>query len=248
MKRKTIKIVLIAIPILLLAKCSGIVDDILGEQFPLNINNNGNSVKIHFNKIKNTKIIIYAKYSTNKCSTMRLNAEYTKISYSPMRKTEKIEVKDGVATSVIPVNGGGWCNWKLVNIDIAPVPIESSLRVSSSLVIDVSDTKVNNISYDIILVPFTRIYSSKPDDTYYVLSKKENKSISEEKGGDVYFNAEVINDLATHAFLDKNIIIYPDGTEIYYEESGKLLSPDFIDILENSNLKNSISKEKYMLY
>lgn len=75
MKRKVIKIVLIAIPILLLVKCSGVVDDILGRQFPLNVNNDGNSIKVHVNDINNIDVKVEAtymskkmRYCTSKCS------------------------------------------------------------------------------------------------------------------------------------------------------------------------------------
>lgn len=60
MKRKIINIVIIAIPVLLLVKCSGIVDDILGSQFPLNVHNDGNNIKIHINDIKDSVVNVEA--------------------------------------------------------------------------------------------------------------------------------------------------------------------------------------------
>jgi len=148
MKRKIIKRVIIAIPILLLVKCSGIVDDILGSQFPLNILNGGNNIKIHINDIKDSVVSVEAKYITEKCTKARLDASYTEVSYSPIRRTveiDSIENRNGITTFTVPINGGGWCNWALTTVFIELTPRENKGIVSTAIPIDVVNTDMSYI-------------------------------------------------------------------------------------------------------
>lgn len=186
MKQKIIKTVIIAIPVLLLVKCSGIVDDILGSQFPLNISNGGNSIKIHMNDIKDSAVSVEAKYITEKCTKARLDASYTEISYSPIRRTveiDNIENSNGITIFTVPISGGGWCNWYLTNIYVTPTPIKNIADTSTSIVINVTNTDASSISYNISLAPIVQKRNNSKDEFYYILSKRGLKEISNQKNG-----------------------------------------------------------------
>lgn len=156
MKRKIIKCLIIAVPVLLLVKCTGIVDDFLGSQFPLNIHNDGNSIKIHINDIKDSTVSVEAKYITEKCTKARLDASYTEISYSPIRRTveiDNIENSNGITTFTVPISGGGWCNWRLTTVAIKPTSRKNKATASTAIGIDVVGTDTNYLSYNILLAP-----------------------------------------------------------------------------------------------
>lgn len=246
MKRKIIKRVIIAIPILLLVKCSGIVDDILGSQFPLNIHNDGNNIKIHINDIKDSTVVVKARYITEKCTKARLNAAYTEISYSPIRRTveiDNIDNNDGITIFTVPINGGGWCNWTLTTALIELTPRENKGIVSTIIPIDVVNTDINHISYDILLAPiFIKEYNGK-DEFYYRVSKIGDNKISNNKSGEIYINAILKNELLTYSLVDKGVVIFPNGVKKNFSSHSNLISPDFNEIMENSILKDEIITE-----
>lgn len=247
MKRKIIKRVIIAIPILLLVKCSGVVDDILGSQFPLNIRNDGNNIKIHINDMKDSTVVVEARYITEKCTKARLNAAYTEISYSPIRRTveiDNIDNNNGITVFTVPINGGGWCNWHLTKMYITPTPRKNKATASTSIGIDVVDTDTNNLSYNILLAPMVRKKNNKQDEYYYRISKSGHNKISNNKNGEVHINAELKNELLTYSLMDEDVIIFPNGIKKNYRGSSKLIFPDFNEIVENSTLKDKIITEK----
>lgn len=247
MKRKIIKSVIIAIPVLLLVKCSGIVDDILGSKFPLNINNDGNNIKIHINDIKDSTVKVKAVYLSQKCTTAHLNAAYTKISYSPDETSvdvNNIENSDGITTFTVPINGGGWCNWGLTKIFIKPNPRKNKSTVSTSIGIDVVSTDINHIAYNILLAPIIIKEKNEKDEYYYRVSKIRDNKISNNENGEIYINAKLKDELLTYSLMDEGMVIFPNGVKKNYRDSSKLIFPDFNEIMENSTLKNNTSDDK----
>ncbi|WP_413483523.1 hypothetical protein [Morganella psychrotolerans] len=246
MKRKIIKRVLIAIPILFLIKCSGVVDDILGSQFPLNINNDGNNIKIHINEIKNSIVEVEAIYLTERCTKARLNAAYTEISYSPIRRRVEIdnaENSNGITTFTVPISGGGWCNWGLTRIVITPTPRKNKASASTSIAIDISKTDINSVSYNISLAPIIRKKENKKYEFYYIISKAGMKEISNFKNGNIYVNAYLKDELLTESLVDEGIVIFPNGTKVDYSGNSQLIFPEFNTILKNSKLKGELNEE-----
>ncbi|SPX81858.1 Uncharacterised protein [Morganella morganii] len=247
MKRKIIKRVIIAIPILLLVKCSGVVDDILGGQFPLNIRNDGNNIKIHINDIKDSEVRVEATYLSKKCTTAHLNAAYTKISYSSDEESvniDNIENSNGITVFTVPINGGGWCNWALTTALIELTPRENKGVVSTRIPIDVVNTDINHISHDILLAPIIiKEYNGK-DEFYYRASKIGDNKISNNKNGEIYINATLKNELLTYSLMDKGVVIFPNGVKKSLSSHSDLISPDFNEIVENSTLKDKIITEK----
>ncbi|OBU09378.1 hypothetical protein [Morganella psychrotolerans] len=189
MKRKIIKRGLIALPILFLIKCSGVVDDILGSQFPLNVNNDGNNIKIHINEIKNSIVKVEATYLTERCTKARLNAAYTEISYSPIRRIVDIDNavnSDGITTFTVPISGGGWCNWELTKLYITPIPRENNADTSMSMVVNVLKTDIDSVLYDVSLAPIVQINKNEKDEFYYIISRSGAREISNYKDGNIY--------------------------------------------------------------
>lgn len=225
---------------LLLVKCSGVVDDILGSQFPLNTHNDGNNIKIHINDIKDSEVMVEATYLSKKCTTAHLNAAYTKISYSSDEESVNIENSDGITVFTVPINGGGWCNWHLTKMYITPISRKNKATASTSVGIDVVDTDTNYLSYNILLAPIVRQRNNKQDEYYYRISKSGNNKISNNKNGEVHIAAELKNELLTYSLMDEDVIIFPNGIKKNYRGSSKLIFPDFNEIVENSTLKDKI--------
>ncbi|MBW5405837.1 hypothetical protein ACISK3_10775 [Morganella morganii] len=247
MKRKIIKRVIIAIPVLFLVKCSGVVDDILGSQFPLNIHNDGNNIKIHINDIKDSVVTVKATYLSKKCTTAHLDAAYTKISYSSDEESvsiDNIDNNDGITVFTVPINGGGWCNWGLTKIFIKPTPHKNKGTVSTSIPIDVVNSDINYISYDILLAPVIIKEYNGEDEFYYKVSNIGDNKISNNKSGEIYINATLKNELLTYSLVDKGVVIFPNGVKKNFSSHSDLISPDFNEIVENSTLKDKIITEK----
>lgn len=239
MKRKIIKRLIIVVPVLLLVKCSGIVDDILGSQFPLNIRNGGNNIKIHINDIKDSIVKVKVIYLSQKYTTAHLNAAYTKVSYSPIRRTveiDNIENSNGITTFTVPISGGGWCNWGLSEIYITPKPKNTPSNTSSFLLVNVSDTESSRVSYDVFLAPIILKYNNGMVDNYYSISNNNEDYISDYKDGEIEVNFKLKNELLTHSLVDEGIVIFPNGVRKNYKGSDKLTSPEFNEIIENSVL------------
>lgn len=247
MKRKIIKTVIIAIPVLLLVKCSGIVDDILGSQFPLNVHNDGNNIKIHINDIKDSVVNVEATYLSKKCTTANLNAAYTKISYSSDKISvdiNNIENRNGITTFTVPISGGGWCNWALTTVFIELTPQKNKGIVSTRIPIDIMNININYISYDILIAPIIiKDYNGK-DEFYYGISKIGDNKISNSKSGEIYINATLKNELLTYSLMDKGVVIFPNGVKKNHSSHRDLISPDFNEIMENSTLKNNTPDDK----
>ncbi|MET4862713.1 hypothetical protein [Morganella morganii] len=247
MKRKIIKRLIFAIPVLLLVKFSGIVDDILGSQFPLNIRNDGNNIKIHINDIKDSVVSVEATYLSKRCTTAHLNAAYTKISYSSDKISvdiDNIESSNGMTIFTVPISGGGWCNWHLAKIYITPAPRENTADTSTSIVINVTKTDNNYISYDVLLAPIVKKSNKLNDEFYYILSRRGVREISNNKSGNIYIYAQLKKELLTESLIDEGFVIFPNGKKIDYTGSKRLFFPEFDTILENSILKEKIILNK----
>ncbi|WP_413483524.1 hypothetical protein [Morganella psychrotolerans] len=246
MKRKIINRVLIAIPILFLIKCSGVVDDILGSQFPLNVNSDGNSISIYINKIKDSNVVVEATYLTDKCTTVRLNAAYTEVSHSPVREIvifDNLKLNDGIITSVVPISGGGWCNWELTRIYITIKPDGIKSSSSTPMVINVLDVDNDRVSYNAILAPIIVKYKNKNDECYYYMPEGDVNNISKNKNGTVYLNVDLKRELLTYTLIDEGIVIFPNGIKADYSGRSELFFPEFNTILKNSKLNGEVNKK-----
>ncbi|OBU09379.1 hypothetical protein [Morganella psychrotolerans] len=246
MKRKIIKRVLIALPILFLIKCSGVVDDVLGSQFPLNVNNDGNNIKIHINEIKDSAVKVKARYLSGRCTTAHLNAAYTKISYSSDEMNVEFDNeknKHGIMIFTVPINGGGWCNWELTQLYITPTPCENNESASTSIAVDVLDTDNSFISYDVSLAPVVRKKENKKDEFYYVISNIGDGEISKYRNGEIYITMELKNELLTYSLIDEGIVVFPNGKRVDYAGRSELFFPEFNKIVENSKLKDEVNEK-----
>ena len=244
MKRKIIKRVLIALPILFLIKCSGVVDDVLGSQFPLNVNNDGDSIKIHINEIKDSTVKVKARYLSGRCKTAHLNAAYTKISYSSDEGNIEIDNaknSNGITIFTVPISGGGWCDWGLTKLYITPVPKESNADTSTSIVINVLKTDIDSVSYDFSLAPIVQKNKNDKDEFYYIISKSGMREISNYKDGSIYISARLRKELLTESLVDEGFVIFPNGKKINYKGNRKLFFPGFNTIVENSKLNGDLN-------
>ncbi|HBN5867589.1 TPA: hypothetical protein L3G88_003858, partial [Proteus mirabilis] len=115
----------VLIPYLLLGGCSGLINIYLDNKFPVNMNNDGKKITVYSTISPETAVEVIGTYTSNKCERSHFNASYTKVTYSSLTQEVEAERKiaedNKTATYIVPIDGGGWCNWKLVEIDIAPV-------------------------------------------------------------------------------------------------------------------------------
>ncbi|HDU8683381.1 TPA: hypothetical protein RG712_003717, partial [Proteus mirabilis] len=188
-------------------------------------------------------------YTSNKCERSHFNASYTKVTYSSLTQQVEVERKiaedNKTATYIVPIDGGGWCNWKLVEIDIAPVSTIYKSHMVISEVIPIVDDKHSKIELFTTLAPV--IVESKNDQKiYYASSEMEGeKKLSNKLNGEIYFNYKVEPKLTTTISKDEKVI-YPNGSikdptfSIY---TGMI---SFNEIIENSDEKALTSFVRYI--
>ncbi|HDS6625745.1 TPA: hypothetical protein QH157_003355, partial [Proteus mirabilis] len=109
---------LIFIPYLLLSGCGEYINIYLDNKFPVNMNNDGKKIKVYSTISPETVVEVIGTYTSNKCERSHFNASYTKVTYSSLTQEVEAERKiaedNKTATYIVPIDGGGWCNWKLV--------------------------------------------------------------------------------------------------------------------------------------
>lgn len=239
----------VLIPYLLLGGCSGLINIYLDNKFPVNMNNDGNKITVYSTISPETVVQVRGTYTSNKCQRSHFNSDYTEVSYSSL--TQKVEVERKIAednktaTYTVPIDGGGWCNWKLVEIDIAPVSTIYKSHMVISEVIPIVDDKHSKIELFTTLAPV--IVESKNDQKiYYASSEMEGeKKLSNKLNGEIYFNYKVEPKLTTTISNDKKAI-FPNGNIKTLSGSTYSKMIGFNEIIENSDEKAFTSFVRYI--
>ncbi|HGN1281668.1 TPA: hypothetical protein ACKRG6_003490, partial [Proteus mirabilis] len=139
----------VLIPYLLLGGCSGLINIYLDNKFPVNMNNDGKKITVYSTIYPEMVVQVRGTYTSNKCERSHFSADYTEVTYSSL--TQKVEVERKIAednktaTYTVPIDGGGWCNWKLVEIKLAPVSTIYKNHMVISKVIQIVDDKHSKI-------------------------------------------------------------------------------------------------------
>ena len=222
----------VLIPYLLLGGCSGLINIYLDNKFPVNMNNDGNKITVYSTISPETVVQVRGTYTSNKCQRSHFNSDYTEVSYSSL--TQKVEVERKIAednknaTYTVPIDGGGWCNWKLIKIELAPIV----------------DNKHSKIELFTTLAPV--IVEEDDQSIYYSPSITEGeKKLSNKSNGEIYFNYKVEPKLTTTISKDEKVI-FPNGSikeptfSIY---TGRV---SFNEIIENSDEKAFTSFVRYI--
>ncbi len=239
---------LIFIPYLLLSGCGEYINIYLDNKFPVNMNNDGKKITVYSTISPETVVEVIGTYTSNKCERSHFNASYTKVTYSSL--TQKVEVERKIAednknaTYTVPIDGGGWCNWKLIKIELAPISTIYKNHMVISKVIPIVDDKHSKIELFTTLAPV--IVEEDDQSIYYSPSSTEGeKKLSNKSNGEIYFNYKVESKLTTTISKDEKVI-FPNGSikeptfSIY---TGRV---SFNEIIENSDEKEFTSFVRYI--
>ncbi|MBI6379228.1 hypothetical protein JEP29_18425, partial [Proteus mirabilis] len=157
----------------------------------------------------------------------------------------KIAEDNKTATYIVPIDGGGWCNWKLVEIDIAPISVKYKQDRISTLVFPIVNSEYSRVELFTTIAPIM-IESENGQSIYYSLSRIEGeKSLSNKLNGKIYFNYKVEPKLTTTISKDDKAI-FPNGNIKTLSGStySKIIS--FNEIIENSDEKAFTSFVRYI--
>ncbi|AZH00529.1 hypothetical protein [Proteus mirabilis] len=240
---------LILIPYLLLSGCGEYINIYLDNKFPVNMNNDGKKITVYSTISPEMVVQVRGTYTSNKCERSHFNSDYTEVSYSSL--TQKVEVERKIAednktaTYIVPIDGGGWCNWKLVKIELSPVSTIHKRYMRISEVIPITDDKHSKIELFTTLAP-VMVEGKNDQSIYYSPSITEGeKKLSNKSNGEIYFNYKVEPKLTTTISKDEKVI-FPNGSikeptfSIY---TGRV---SFNEIIENSDEKAFTSFVRYI--
>ena len=239
----------IFIPYLLLSGCGEYINIYLNNKFPVNMNNDGKKITVYSTILPETAVEVIGTYTSNKCERSHFNASYTKVTYSSLTKKVEIERKitedNKTATYTVPIDGGGWCNWKLVEIKLAPVSNIHKIYTRISEIIPITDDKHSKIELFITLAPvIVEKYNGKS--IYYSSSIMEGEqNLSNKSNGEIYFNYKVEPKLTTIISKD-NKAIFPNGNIKTLSGSTYSKMIGFNEIIENSDEKAFTSFVRYI--
>ncbi|MCT8210426.1 hypothetical protein [Proteus mirabilis] len=237
---------LIFIPYLLLSGCGEFINIYLDNKFPVNMNNDGKKITVYSTISPETVVQVRGTYTSNKCERSHFNASYTKVTYSSLTQQVEVERKiaedNKTATYIVPIDGGGWCNWKLVEIDIAPVSTIYKSHMVISEVIPIVDDKHSKIELFTTLAPV--IVESKNDQKiYYASSEMEGeKKLSNKLNGEIY----KVEPKLTTTISNDNKAIFPNGNIKILSGSTYSKLIGFNEIIENSDEKALTSFVRYI--
>ncbi len=239
---------LIFIPYLLLSGCGEYINIYLDNKFPVNMNNDGKKITVYSTISPETVVLVRGTYTSNKCQRSHFNASYTEVTYSSL--TQQVEAERKIAednknaTYTVPIDGGGWCNWKLIKIELAPISTIYKNHMVISKVIPIVDNKHSKIELFTTLAPV--IVEEDDQSIYYSPSITEGeKKLSNKSNGEIYFNYKVEPKLTTTISKDEKVI-FPNGSikeptfSIY---TGRV---SFNEIIENSDEKAFTSFVRYI--
>ncbi|HCB2899719.1 TPA: hypothetical protein MYS89_002904 [Proteus mirabilis] len=240
----------VLIPYLLLGGCSGLINIYLDNKFPVNMNNDGKKITVYSTISPETAVEVIGTYTSNKCERSHFNASYTKVTYSSLTQQVEAERKiaedNKTATYIVPIDGGGWCNWKLVEIDIAPVSTIYKSYMVFSKVIPITDNKHSKIELFATLAP-VMLEDKNEQSIYYSSSSTEGeKKLSNKSNGEIYFNYKVEPKLTTTIILNDKKTIFPNGNIKTLSGSTYSKMIGFNEIIENSDEKAFTSFVRYI--
>ncbi len=240
---------LIFIPYLLLSGCGEYIDIYLDNKFPVNMNNDGNKITVYSTLSPETVVQVRSTYTSNQCQRSHFNSDYTEVSYSSLTQEVEVERKiakdNKTATYIVPIDGGGWCNWKLVEIDIAPISVKYKQNRISTLVFPIVNSEYSRIKLFTTIAPIM-IESENGQSIYYSLSKMEGeKKLSNKLNGEIYFNYKVEPKLTTTISNDKKAI-FPNGNIKTLSGSTYSKIIGFNEIIENNDEKTFTSFVRYI--
>ncbi|MFF0980036.1 hypothetical protein ACFYLN_12585 [Proteus mirabilis] len=241
---------LIFIPYLLLSGCGEYINIYLDNKFPVNMNNDGKKITVYSTISLETAVEVIGTYTSNKCERSHFNASYTKVTYSSLTKKVEVERKitedNKAATYTVPIDGGGWCNWKLVKIELAPVSTIYKSYMVFSKVIPITDDKHSKIELFATLAP-VMVEGKNEQSIYYSSSSTEGeKKLSNKSNGEIYFNYKVEPKLTTTIISNDKKAIFPNGNIKTLSGSTYSKMIGFNEIIENSDEKAFTSFVRYI--
>jgi hypothetical protein len=250
---KKLKFAFIAALILLPSIYWGLFDSQLDKYYPLNPQYGGQSVIILSNPPLNTKPEIRIKYVSEKCTTMHFNSNLVPTGQDKWSK--KIEWKisskeKNKFETIIPINGGGWCKWKLSNIMIGLSYYKNKINENVILdtgkflnihINDEENNKKNNYSDTIEYTSqIYSVYKEIHDEytrVFFISPYGEGEPsiwLKKDKNGYIYYNPKLDESKITKVFVSKenSWVKYPNG-EIEYGTD----SVSYYKIQDNTPLK-----------
>lgn len=248
MQIKYINLFIIIASVSLLTGCGELINSFLNNKFPFNPNNSGNKITIHSNISSETVMLVNGTYISEKCQRSRFNSDYNKISYLDTKKeVEFYNVNTGKSEkfiSALPINGGGWCDWKLTGIEISVTPFNDNGTSRTYISIPVKDNEHYKVKYSLTMAPV--MYTSiKGPATLYSISKHEKKNISNRENGEIYFNYTIDKDLAT-TISEEKVIIFPNGDTQPANTDAYSNFVKFEEIIKHSDKKEITSYSEYI--
>ncbi|QTO10479.1 hypothetical protein JEQ15_09340 [Proteus mirabilis] len=241
---------LIFIPYLLLSGCGEYINIYLDNKFPVNMNNDGNKITVYSTISPETVVLVRGTYTSNKCERSHFNASYTEVTYSSL--TQQVEVERKIAkdnknaTYTVPIDGGGWCNWKLVEIEIAPLSTKYEVLVRRNMVFSLTNSEHSKIKLFATLAPV--IVEEKDEQSIYYSSSimEDEQKLSNKSNGEIYFNYKVEPKLTTTIILNDKKTIFPNGNIKTLSGSTYSKMIGFNEIIENSDEKAFASFVRYI--
>ncbi|HEK0727220.1 TPA: hypothetical protein SMP59_000476 [Proteus mirabilis] len=240
---------LIFIPYLLLSGCGEYINIYLDNKFPVNMNNDGKKITVYSTISPETAVEVIGTYTSNKCQRSHFSADYTEVTYSSLTKKVEVEHKiaedNKTATYTVPIDGGGWCNWKLIKIELAPVSAKYKVFVRRNMAISVTNSEYSKIELFTTLAPVI-IKDNDEKSIYYASSSTEDeRKLSNKSSGEIYFNYKVEPKLTTIVSEDEKAI-FPNGKIKELQQDIYLKLIDFNEIIENSDEKELTSFVRYI--
>ncbi len=228
---------LIFIPYLLLSGCGEYINIYLDNKFPVNMNNDGKKITVYSTISPETVVLVRGTYTSNKCQRSHFNASYTEVTYSSL--TQQVEAERKIAednknaTYTVPIDGGGWCNWKLVEIEIAPLSTKYEVLVRRNMVFSLTNSEHSKIKLFATLAPV-------------IVEEKDEQKLSNKSDGEIYFNYKVEPKLTTTIISNDNKAIFPNGNIKILDGSSYSRIINFNEIIENSDEKSFTSFVRYI--
>ena len=163
-----------------------------------------------------------------------------------MEVERKIAEDNKNATYTVPIDGGGWCNWKLIKIELAPIFTIYKNHMVISKVIPIVDNKHSKIELFTTLAPV--IVEEKDEQSIYYSSSimEDEQKLSNKSDGEIYFNYKVEPKLTTTIISNDNKAIFPNGNIKILDGSSYSRIINFNEIIENSDEKAFTSFVRYI--
>ncbi|MDX7988485.1 hypothetical protein FE392_14280 [Xenorhabdus sp. 12] len=115
------KLIIVFIITSILTGCGEFLDVKLDKNFPLNIKNSGQSIIIASTAPINTEPKILVKYISDKCTRTHFNSDFMPTGKDKRTRKRDLNfqrINNNKFEVKVPLNGGGWCDWKLSDMTI----------------------------------------------------------------------------------------------------------------------------------